>query len=339
VGSRFWPASTPTRPKQLLPLVSERPLIVDTVERARGLVPDQRIRILAGQRLVAPFRAALPGLPSEAYLVEPRARGTAPVLTWAAYTLAREDPSAVLVSLHADHLVRPEGAFLELLRGAASLADGDRLLVTVGAVPDRPEIGYGYIQPGEALAAPGIQAVRVAAFHEKPDAATAARYLERGYLWNTGIFVWRADVFLEEVRTHAPELAEHLPRLDAGDVEGFFAACPVTTVDVAVLERSRSVACVRCTFTWDDVGGWEALGRGREADEHGNVGVGEVVAVDASDNVAYAEGAPIVLYGVNGLVVVRTAGMTLVASRAHTGRLKELLARLPDALQDPDTGA
>lgn len=336
VGSRFWPVSTPARPKQLLPLASESPLVVDTVRRAERLAPPERIRILAGQHLVDPFRRVLTGLPEEAYLVEPRARGTAPVLAWAAWTLAREDPDAVLISLHADHLVEPEDAFAELLARGAELARRESVLVTVGAVPDRPETGYGYIQPGEALAPPPDGAARVAAFHEKPDAATASRYVDAGYLWNTGIFIWSARTLLEEVERHAPEVADALPRLEAGDVPGFFDACTPISVDVAVLERSERVAVVPCTFRWDDVGSWASLPRTRPADPAGNVILGEAHAVDARNNVVFAEDGPVVLFDVEDLIVVRTRGVTFVTRREKAPDLKTLVAALPDDMKNPE---
>jgi mannose-1-phosphate guanylyltransferase len=335
VGSRFWPVSTPTRPKQLLPLAGDRPLIAETLDRARRLVSDDRIRILAGADLTERFRAALPDLPGTAYLVEPAARGTAPVLAWAAWTLLREDPDACMVSLHADHEVDPEEAFAARILEAVELAQREGLLVTIGVEPDRPETGYGYIQPGAALPGPVRGAARVAAFHEKPDAETAARYLDEGFLWNTGIFVWRADVLLEEIRTHAPEVARALPRLETGDVPGFFEACVPVTVDVAVLERSERVAVLTATFRWDDVGSWASLPRTRPGDEAGNVAVGRLTAVDSRDNVVFAEGGAVVLFGVADLIVVRTDDVTFVTHRDRAPELKSLVAALPPNLQDP----
>ncbi|MBW3535800.1 MAG: mannose-1-phosphate guanylyltransferase, partial [Gemmatimonadetes bacterium] len=205
------------------------------------------------------------------------------------------------------------------------------VLVTVGVEPDRPETGYGYIQPGTSL---GGDAWRVGAFHEKPDEATARSYAEAGYLWNTGIFVWSAATFLGEVRRHAAEIAPHLERLEGGDVHGFFDAVEPVSVDVAVLERSERVAVVRATFDWDDVGTWASLARGHEPDEGGNVRVGGGTVVDGRGNVVYADGAPVVLWGVDDLVVVRTEGMTLVTKREMAADLKELLSRLPSPLRD-----
>ncbi len=151
VGSRFWPVSTPEHPKQLLPLAGDRPLISDTIDRARALVPDDRIRILAGEHLAAPFRAALTDFPESGYWIEPRARGTAPVLAWAAWKLAAVDPDAVMVSLHADHLIRPVEAFVESVDAAVEVAARDERLVCIGAVPDRIETGYGHVEPGEPI--------------------------------------------------------------------------------------------------------------------------------------------------------------------------------------------
>jgi mannose-1-phosphate guanylyltransferase len=332
IGSRFWPVSTPERPKQLLPLAGPDPLIRETVDRARELVDPERVRILAGEHLAGPFRRVLPGLPQEAYLVEPRARGTCPVLAWAAWTLARRDPDAVLVSLHADHLIRPVEAFVETVRSAATVAARDGLLLTVGVRPDRVETGYGHIQQGEEIDAPGeARAFRVGAFHEKPDRATAQRYTDRGYLWNTGIFVWKASVFLEEVERHAPEVAETMPLLESGGAEAFFDAVPVSVVDRAVMERSDRVACVEATFDWDDVGSWSSLSRTRSGDEAGNVLEGDARVVDGSGNVVWADEGRVVVWGVNGLVVVRTGETTLVMPLERAPDLKTLLARLEEA--------
>ena len=331
IGSRFWPVSTRERPKQLLPLASERPLIADTVERALHLVPDERIRILAGDHLAGPFRTVLDDFPESGYWIEPRARGTAPVLAWAAWKLARLDPEAVMVSLHADHRIEPVEAFEETVRTAVEIARRDGLLLSLGVEPDRIETGYGHIEPGEPLASAGAaEAFRVQAFHEKPDAGTAQRYVDAGYLWNTGIFIWKASVLLEELERHAPEVAEHLPLLVHGD-DGFFDAVPVSVIDRAVMERSDRVGVVRATFSWDDVGSWEALGRTRDADDDGNVVLGSGRLVDARENIVFSEdGGRVVVFGADDLIVVRTADTTMVLPRDRAADLKTLLSRLED---------
>ncbi|NNF14962.1 MAG: mannose-1-phosphate guanylyltransferase [Gemmatimonadetes bacterium] len=329
IGSRFWPASTRERPKQLLPLASDRPLIVDTVERARALVPDDRIRILAGDHLAGPFRSVLGDLSQEVYWIEPRARGTAPVLAWAAWKLTRLDPDAVMVSLHADHLLRPLEAFTETVTTAVEIARRDELLLSLGVEPDRIETGYGHIEAGGALASAGAaDGFRVRAFHEKPDPETARRYVDEGYLWNTGIFVWKASVLLEEIHAHAPEVAEYLPLLEEGD-QAFFDAVPVSVIDRAVMERSERVGVVRATFAWDDVGSWEALARTREPDANGNVMLGPGALVDSEETIVFSEDdGSVVVFGARNLIVVRTRDTTMVMPRERAADLKSLLTKL-----------
>lgn len=336
-GTRFWPVSTPTRPKQLLPLAGSQPLIRDTLERALGIVPAGRVRILTGSHLLDPFTRVLEGLGPARFMVEPQARGTGPVLTWAAWSLLREDPEAVMVSLHADHAIEPWGAFQDLIREAGSLARTNPSLFTVAVGPDRPETGYGYIRPGRSLDTGGrLDVFEVLSFVEKPDLETAKEYVRAGYLWNSGIFLWRADLFLEEVKRLAPELGDLLPLLDGGDVEGFFREAPNISVDEAILERSGRVASVRATFAWDDVGSWEALCRTCPADGAGNVALGKVHFRDAGENIVMAEEGEVVLFGVTNLVVVRSGGTLLVADRSRTPELKDLLKALPDHLRDPE---
>ena len=339
IGSRFWPASTPARPKQLLALASERPLIVDTVHRAQALTSTDRIRILTGTHLVPPFRSVLPDLPESCYWVEPRARGTGPVLAWAAHRMHRQDPEAVMISLHADHVIEPESAFLELLPRAAALARERDLLFTIAVPPDRPETGYGYIRPGEPVSEEReLEAWRVGAFVEKPDRATAEIYVRDGYLWNSGIFLWPVDRFLEEVRLHAPEIGRHLSLLDRGEDEAFFQVVPSVSVDEAVLERSGRVGTVKATFAWDDVGSWNAMTRTVPGDADGNHCRGDAHPVESRNSVVWAEDGPVVLFGVEDVVVVRSQGLTLVTHRKKSADLKDLLARLPDDLTEPEGG-
>jgi mannose-1-phosphate guanylyltransferase len=334
VGSRFWPVSTPSRPKQLLPIATDRPLIHETVERILPLTGDARLRVLAGRELVPALRAAVPLLGDQHFLQEPRARGTAPVLAWAAHEIERLEPGAVMASVHADHVISPASAFRELLvRTCEASVRHDRLF-TIGAVPDRPETGYGYIRQGAGLA-PGM--AEVAEFIEKPPSDDAERYVREGFLWNTGLFVWPARLFLDELRRHTPELAAHLPLLDAGDVDTFFERAPSLSVDEGLLERSNRVAVARATFAWDDVGAWDAVARARAADAEGNVSVGRAHFVDAADNVAWADDGDIVIYGASNLVVVRSGGITFVAPRERTPELKRLLDRLPPELRDGES--
>ncbi|MGH7457976.1 MAG: mannose-1-phosphate guanylyltransferase [Longimicrobiaceae bacterium] len=335
VGSRFWPLSTPERPKQLLSLGSERPLICDTVERAALLAPKERIRLLAGESLGAALLPAVPGLDGSNLWAEPAARGTGPVLVWAAFRAHQRDPGAVMVSLHADHVISPPERFAEDVRAAVRLANEYRRLFTIGVPPNRPETGYGYIRTGDTLE--GGEGFRVAEFVEKPDRKRAERYLAAGgYWWNTGIFVWRVADLLEEVRVHTPEIAPQLELLEKGRDDAFFERVTPVSIDEGVLERSGRVGVVRANFRWDDAGAWDSLFRTSTPDEDGNVVVGAAHAVDTTGSVLFAEDGPVVTFGVDDLIVVRAAGITLVTRPERAPGLKELLARLPERLRAPN---
>jgi mannose-1-phosphate guanylyltransferase len=314
-----------------LPLASNSPLIRETVQRILPLVPVDRIRVLTGAALATPILHAVPELVPDCMLLEPRARGTAPVLAWAAHTIVEEAPDAVMLSLHADHVIEPPDVFREVLALAARLSHVHGRLFTLGATPTRAETGYGYIRPGAALDG-GSGARAVEAFVEKPDRATAERYIVEGCVWNTGIFIWPAALLLAELRRHTPEVATLLPLLDGGDVEAFFDRVPTLSIDEGLLERSDRVAVLRAEFQWDDVGAWDAVGRTRAGDEAGNVGSGDAHFVDAQDCIAWADEGSIVIYGATDLVVVRTRGITFVAPRDRTAELKRLLADLPQRL-------
>jgi mannose-1-phosphate guanylyltransferase len=326
VGSRFWPLSTPERPKQLLPLVGERPLLEESVRRLAPLVEPSRVLILTNASLKAAVEQLLPDVPSENVIAEPRAGGTAAALAWAAQEiLRREGPEAVMISVHADWSVGHPDRFVATLREAAAIASEHHALVTVGVVPTRPDPGFGYIEAGEDIA-PGVR--RVAKFVEKPDRARAALMIGKGALWNSGIFVWRVGDFLDDVRSLTPEVAPAL-HAHANDIHGFFSNVTPISVDHGVLERSRRVMVMPGDFAWDDVGTWGALQRVRKQDATGNAMTGRVHAVDASGNVVHAEGTTVVLYGVEDLVVVAKDGLVLVTTVDKSADLKTLIDALP----------
>ena len=331
VGSRFWPLSTPSRPKQLLPLVDERPLLVATLDRLAPLVPPERTLVLTNASLRDAVQEHIPRLPAENIIAEPRAVGTGGALAWAASEIARRaGDDAVMLSVHADWAVADDAGFRAALDRAGNLAEQHAALVTVGVVPTRPDTGFGYILPGDAIAA---DASRVDRFVEKPDRSNAARMIGDGALWNSGIFAWRVGDFLAEIQALTPELATALASA-GGDAERFFAAATPITVDVGVLERSAKVVVMPGSFGWDDVGTWASLARVRHQDERGNAASGPVVLVDADDNVVHAEGTDVVLYGVTDLVVVARNGLTLVTTKEHSADLKALVANLPDRIRD-----
>jgi mannose-1-phosphate guanylyltransferase len=325
-GTRFWPLSTAERPKQLLPLAGDRPLLAQAVRRLGGLVPPDRILILTGPFLVERVTALVPEVPAAQVLAEPRAASTAPALVWGAHWIARRDPDAQMLSLHADWAIGDEAAFRTTAARALAVAQEHDVLVTVGVKPTRPESAYGYIVPGRPL---GRQARRVLRFVEKPTARRAVELRRRKALWNTGLFAWNVERFLTEVGAHARELRKGLAALSSGDVAGFFAAVTPVAVDVAVLERTKRLAVVAGTFTWDDIGSWDALFRIRTPDSQGNVAVGNItIGDDVKRCVLWSESEHLAVSGITDLVVVRANGHTLVMPTGRADRLKALVQRL-----------
>ncbi len=329
-GTRFWPLSTPSNPKQLLPLAGSQSTAEQAVARLDGLVPRERILVVTGPALADRLRVAL-DLPAENILIEPRAASTGPALVWATWEAQRRDPAAQVLSLHADWAIRESDAFRHTASQALSTALRHKRLVTVGIVPSRPETGFGYIVPGKPL---DEVARTVSRFAEKPTAATALDLMASGALWNSGLFAWTAATLLDEVRQHTDEIAPHLGHLDRGDVPGFFAAVTAVSIDVGLLERSAAIAVVPGRFTWDDVGTWDALPRVRQRDPHGNAAVGPVSLIDAEDCVVWSDGDPIVVSGVKDLVIVHAHGRILVMPRRQAADLKAILDKLPADVRD-----
>jgi mannose-1-phosphate guanylyltransferase len=331
VGSRFWPLSTEKRPKQLLPLVGKEPLLIEQLKRLRPIASPARTLVLTNASLVNAIARAAPSIPRKNIIAEPRPAGTAAALTWAAKLIGdRDSPDATMISVHADWAIGDAEGFREALARAATAAEEHHALVTVGIVPTRPDPGFGYIQPGESVSQ-GVR--RVTRFVEKPTREKAAEMRDEGYLWNSGIFVWRVGEFLDEVRTHSPEITPALAK-HASSAKAFFAAVKTPiAIDHAVMERSKRVLVATGDFGWDDVGTWGALQRVRARDAAGNAVSGTVHAFDASNNVVHAEGQNVVLYGVRDLVVVAKDGMTLVTTVDRSADLKKLVESLPSTMR------
>ncbi len=332
VGSRFWPLSTPHRPKQLLPLVNDESLLLNTFRRLGDIVPVERTLVLTNASLARAIANAVPSLPEENIVAEPKPAGTAAALTWAALEIERRSgPESTMICVHSDWAIADDSGFRAALLAAEDVAIIEHALVTVGIVPTRPDPGFGYIQPGDATESGAREVTR---FVEKPDRSRAESMLHNGYLWNSGIFVWRVGDFLSEVRAHTPEVSVALDADADRDLDVFFSAVKPVSVDVGVLERSGTIRVVAGDFGWDDVGTWGALRRVKPADENGNVTSGDVFALDAKGNVVHADGNAVVLYGVSDLVVVTRGGLTLVTTTEGSADLKSLIDSLPPHLRD-----
>ncbi|HEX7938624.1 MAG TPA: sugar phosphate nucleotidyltransferase [Gemmatimonadaceae bacterium] len=331
VGSRFWPLSTPERPKQMLPLVTDEPMLLEQLKRLKSLASPKRTLILTNASLVA-ATAKLSKLPKANIIAEPKPAGTAAALAWAAHLIKQRDGAdATMISVHADWAIGNPVGFRQSLEMAAVAAEKETALVTVGVIPSRPDPGFGYIEPGTHVSS---GARKVKRFIEKPTREKAVELRVSGFLWNSGIFAWRVGVFLDELKTHSPEVGPALAN-NGRSMSGFFGAVkkPIA-VDHAVLERSKRVLVVPAEFGWDDVGTWGALRRVRPRDSHGNTVHGDAHVQDSTNNVVHAEGTSVVLFGVSDLVVVARDGVTLVTTVEKSADLKKVVETLPPKLKD-----
>ena len=333
IGSRFWPLATLSRPKPLLPLVNERPLIADTVERLRPIVPPERVLVVTSADIADSIGRAIPDVPAANLLVEPHPMGTAAAVAWAAHEVSRRaGPDTVFCTLHADLAVGLPQEFRRLVTRAAALAQETEALVVLGARPTRPETGFGYLLPGAPLAdgesSDRNGACRVVRFVEKPGPQLAESLIREGALWNCGTFLWKARTVLEEL-AHAPEIAPGLDALARNDLPGFAGAVEHVSVDRGLLERSERLVVLPGDMVWDDVGTWASLRRARALDDSGNGGVGPVRFVESSGNIVHTEAGPVVLYGVDALVVVALGHYTFVTTVERANDLRALARDLP----------
>ena len=336
-GTRFWPQSRRALPKQFLRFGSESTLLQETVARCRAFIPSERTWIVTGSGYSAETARQVPDIPAANILIEPCGRNTAPCIGLAAIQLLVVDPDAVMLVMPADHVIRPAAAFQCVVEQAVAVVERDaESLVLFGAIPTYPATGFGYIQRGDAL--PNSTGFRVAAFREKPDAATAAEYLaSQEFFWNCGLFVWRAATILEQLERHAPQIAERLKRLAAiAGTEAWsevlaaeFPQMPSVSIDYAVLEKSEHVAVVPATFEWDDVGSWPALSRLLPPDSDGNTIDGIFCGANTSGCIVRSSREHLVAtFGVRDLVIVHTADATLVADKHDESALRQLIAEL-----------
>jgi mannose-1-phosphate guanylyltransferase len=334
-GTRFWPLSRAARPKQFLPLGSTgESLLAATVRRLERLVPAERILVVVAESLVEETRRLVPQVSAAHVLAEPVGRNTAPCVGWAASVVAREDPEAVLGVFPADHHISDEAAFAETAARAIGAAAGGAL-VTIGIRPTRPETGYGYIEIGEEI---GRGVHRARRFVEKPDAARAAEFLADGrFLWNSGMFFFRADAVLREIAAQLPELAAGLARFDAAaarsaeraEVKATFADLPSVSIDHGVMERAAEVLVLPGDFGWSDVGGWTTVWELAPHDERGNAFFGEVTAIDASNCYVRAPAGKLVaVVGLDDVVVVDTEDALLVLPKSRSQDVREIVEKL-----------
>jgi len=339
-GTRFWPMSREDRPKQFLNLTGARTMLQVTRDRLEGLVPPERILVLTNARFRDLAREQLPELPPENIIGEPMARDTSGAVALAAALVDKKWPGAVLAILAADHTIEPASRFREVLLATAESARDEGGLYTFGIRPRHAATGYGYLELGDKIGERrGAAFHKLAAFREKPDAATAQTFLASGrHLWNSGMFVWRTADILAEIRRHLPQ---HFQAMQgparAWGTAGFDAALkeafeplPKVSIDFGVMEKASDVRCAVADFGWNDVGGWVALEEVLPRDTHGNWTQADLLSIDSSRNIVVSEvgSHKVVCLGVEDLIVVHTPEATLVCKKSEAERIKQAVEAL-----------
>jgi mannose-1-phosphate guanylyltransferase len=341
-GERFWPQSRLTRPKHLLPIVGNSAMLAQTVDRLEGLVKPENIFVITNVEQREAVLDCCPTLLPERVIGEPVGRDTAAAVGLAALLVDHEQKDAAFALLPADHVIEDGAGFRSVLESSFEAAEKNDFLVTIGIKPTFPSTGYGYLCQGAKVEqAAGRSVARVERFVEKPDLATAEKYLsEGGYFWNAGMFVWRPGVILSAIAQHVPVLSSGLDQLRVdwnangslvGAMEKVYPELEKISVDFAVMEKAEGVVMLESDFDWDDVGEWPAIARHYPVDEKGNVFKGDGLAVDSDGNLAFAEdGHCVTLLGVKDLIVVQSGDATMVCHKDRAQEVKALAQQVAE---------
>lgn len=338
-GERFWPRSRMDRPKQFIDVSGcGRTMIQLTVERILPIVKEEDIYIATNESYKSLVMEQLPGIPKENILCEPVGRNTAPCVGLGAAHILKKNEDAVMMVLASDHLIRYEDIFRDVMEEASSIAEEGSNIVTIGITPDCPETGYGYIKKDNAVTKGNAHLVEC--FVEKPDRETAIAYLDSGdYLWNSGMFVWKASTVMDSMKKYMPDIYEGLQKISGsiGTPEEMqvlrqcFTAMRSESVDYGIMEKAQNIYVLAGQFGWDDVGSWLAIGRIKSSDADGNVFSGNVVAVNTGNCIVEAKEKLIAVVGLDNIVVVDTEDVTLIGDKIHMGEIKQVLTRLRES--------
>lgn len=340
-GTRLWPLSRQTRPKQMLSLFDERSLFQTAVQRLDGVFPAERIFVVTVREQASELKLQAPEIPEANFLLEPAPRGTASVVALAAAAIGAHDPHAIMAILGSDHFIGNESKFRTLLL-AAQAAAVDGYLVTLGIEPNFPATGFGYIELGERVGSYlGQDAYHVARFTEKPDLEQAKRMISaKNYAWNSGMFVWEISRVLVEFERQMPELYQSIRRIEnnwdtsqrEAVIEDEWSRLKSQTVDYGIMENARGVVVIPASdLNWNDVGSWDALFDVLPGDEHGNINIGGAhISLDTNKSLVYTanEHRLIVTIGVNNLVVVDTGDVLLVCEKDQAQRIRQIVNQL-----------
>ncbi len=336
-GTRLWPRSRRDRPKQLLSLFSECSMLQETYDRIAPIIPPDHVFVITNQAYAQAAHEQLPQLPLENIIGEPEGRGTAPAIALAALYMRRMDPHGTMISLHADHYIACPDEFRQVVLQAAQVARAG-YLVTLGIQPSHPETGYGYVHRGELIEMLGGQSVyRILEFMEKPDAATAERFVRsQEYSWNSGIFTWQFDTLFEELARYMPALMAQLAEIaqdlgtasERATIERVWSQVENQTIDVGLMEKCTREAVLPVDVGWSDVGNWETLFELLPHDTDMNVLVGDHVTVNTTSSLLYSPNRMIAAVGVENLIVVDAGDAILICPRDRVQEVKHVVEML-----------
>lgn len=338
VGTRFWPLSRKKRPKQFLPIISDRSMIEETAHRLLPLIPSDSIYTIANQEHTQLIKSLLPTLPEKNLLVEPKGKNTAPSLLLATAWVYCQNPEAIVACLPSDHLIRDSSLFLKKLEAGAAAAAKGEYLITFGIPPLYPATGYGYIQFSEKapLQIMDEPFYAVQEFKEKPNYEQASAFLEKGsFFWNSGIFLWQAAIFAKKLERHAPSMFVYWEKmLDAlrnkneAQIVSIFEEIPSISIDYALLEKAKGVLMGKGNFGWSDVGAWSSLLDIWPQDKDGNTLRGESILIESQNSLLYNPHKLTALIGVKDLIVVDTEDVLLICHKSLDQKVKDILEKI-----------
>jgi len=329
-GTRFWPLSTAETPKQFTSLVTDNSLLQDTISRVKKLIPIERIFIVCLKNHKEKVRAQLPALPEENIIAEPEGRNTAPAICLSTLWIYSKNKKAIIASLHSDHVIPDEEIYLDSLQEAYLSAERENAVVTIGLKPSRIETGYGYIKIGDKIEASQKVEVHIGeGFYEKPTFDVAKEYVESGqYMWNGGMFIYRASYMLDLFRKFLPEVINPLEALFARDKGGELAEVyellPEVSIDCGIMEKTKNILVVPTYCRWTDIGIWSSMAEILDKDDKGNMAKGKNILIDSEDNIIFSSHTPIACIGVKNLIVVSTENGVLVCDRDRAQDVRKI---------------
>lgn len=336
IGSRFWPMSTPECPKQFIDVLGcGRTLIQLTADRFKGICPPENIWVVTSKKYADIVKEQLPDIPVSNILLEPCMRNTAPCIAYVSWKIKKQNPNANVVVTPSDHIVMDVPEFQRVIRSSLSFTAGSDAILTLGMKPTRPETGYGYIEADLSVASTTNKEVyRVDSFKEKPDLATAEKYISKpNFFWNAGIFIWNINTIVNSIRIYQPEIAAIFESMlsyyytdrEQTKIDELFPNCSNISIDYAVLEKADEIFVFPANFGWSDLGTWGSLHNQLEQDKENNACVGENVKLIESKNciIHTAQEKRVVIQGLDGYIVAEKDGTLLICKLSEEQRIKE----------------